>query len=175
VNRRVQLAAVWCGPAFGVLFLTGAALFGRFIPPLVRPHFTAQHVASLYAAHTTRVRVGVFIACIGSSLVGPWGCAISAQVRRTERGLPILTCVCLVSAAVATIALVITCCCWGVTAFRPGEISPQITQFSNDLAWVVFLLTWPPFSLWGIAVALAIFTDRSEVPVFPRWLGYLSM
>jgi hypothetical protein len=175
VNRRTQLMAAWCGPAFGVLFLIGLVALALFIPPFARPQFSARHIAALYAAHTTRIRLGVFVACIGSSLVAPWGCVIAAQLRPTEGGFPILTYICLISAAIATTALVLSCCCWGVTAFRPGQTSPQNTQFSNDLAWIVFLLTWPPFTVWGRAVGIAVFTDPGDRPVYPRWLGYLSL
>lgn len=175
MNRKTQLIAAWCGPLCAVLFLVGAVLLGRFIPPYVRPHFSAEHTAALYAAHADRIRLGAFIACISMSLVGPWGCTIAAQIRRTEGDFPILTYVSLTCVAIGTTIVVLMCCCWGVAAFRPGQISPQITQFANDLGYFIFLFTWPPFMVWAIAVALAIFTDQNEQAVFPRWLAYLSL
>ncbi|MHB8695378.1 MAG: hypothetical protein ACYDHH_29475 [Solirubrobacteraceae bacterium] len=175
MNRKTQLIAVWCGPLCAVLFAIGAALLGRFIPPYVRPHYGAAQAAHIYAEHASRIRLGAFIACISMSLVGPWGCSIAAQIRRTEGDFPILTYISLTCVAIGTTIVVLMCCCWGVAAFRPGDVSPQITQFANDLGYFIFLFTWPPFSVWGIAVALAIFTDQNEVPVFPRWLGYLSV
>jgi hypothetical protein len=175
MNRRTQLIATWCGPLCAVLFIIGGVLLGRFIPPYVRPHYSAAHTAAIFAKHAARIRLGAFIACISMSLVGPWGCTIAAQIRRTEGEFPILTYISISCVAIGTTIVVLMCCCWGVAAFRPEHTSPQITQFANDLAYFIFLFTWPPFFVWAVAVALAIFTDQNEVAVFPRWLAYLSL
>jgi hypothetical protein len=175
MNRRAQLICVWCGPALAVLFLVGAVLLARFIPPYVHPHFSVTHTAALFTAHAARIRLGAFITCISMSLVAPWGCSIAAQIRRTEGDFPILTYVSLACVAIGTTIVVCMCVCWGVAAFRPSDVSPQITQFANDLAYFFFLFTWPPFTVWAAAVALSIFLDQNEEPVFPRWLAYLSI
>jgi hypothetical protein len=175
MNRRAQLICAWCGPVVGVTFLIGAVLLARFIPPYVRPHYSAVRTAALFAEHASRIRLGAFISCISMSLVAPWGVSIAAQIRRTEGDFPVLTYTGLACVAVGTTIVVAMCVCWGVAAFRPGDVSPQITQLANDLAYFFFLFTWPPFTVWALSVALAIFLDQNDVPVFPRWLAYLSL
>ena len=45
----------------------------------------------------------------------------------------------------------------------------------NDFGWFLYLYTWPPFSVWALAIALAILWDTSERPAFPRWAGYMNL
>jgi hypothetical protein len=65
-------------------------------------------------------------------------------------------------------------CIWLTAAFRPDEISPDITRALHDLGWIVFLVDVPPFSVWMIAIGIAILRDRGAVPLFPRWLGFFN-
>ena len=44
--KRVQLAAVWAGPVFFVLYLVGFAGFARFVPPPA-PWWSAAKVAAV--------------------------------------------------------------------------------------------------------------------------------
>jgi hypothetical protein len=64
---------------------------------------------------------------------------------------------------------------WAVAAYRPETYSSDIVLMLNDAGWFLVLFTWPPFSMWCIAVAAAILRDESVDPVFPRWAGYLSI
>ena len=38
----------------------------------------------------------------------------------------------------------------------------------------MFLLPWPPYRVWCIALALAMLRDRGEFPLLPRWSAGLS-
>jgi hypothetical protein len=71
--------------------------------------------------------------------------------------------------AIGTMITVMAEFFWLIAAFRPGEISPEITMTLNDMGWLMFLLPWPPYSVWCVALALAILRDRSEFPILPRW------
>jgi hypothetical protein len=63
---------------------------------------------------------------------------------------------------------------WQTAAFRPGR-DPVVTQSWRDAGWLCFVAT----VLIGIvpfgAVGAAILTDKRASPLFPRWLGYLSI
>lgn len=172
-NRRAQLVCIWMGPLCALLFLIGAVILGRFIPPWVHPSDGPQEVARIFSQHADRIRLGALITIISMSLVGPWGVAVAAQIRRTEGGFPVLTYVQLMCAAVGTTIVVLMSMFWAVATFRTYD--PQIVQFCNDVAYFLFLFTWTPFTVWAGAVALAIFLDPNEEPVFPRWVAYLSL
>jgi hypothetical protein len=84
MNRRAQLICVWSGPLLTVLFIIGAVLLGRFIPPLTAPSDTAQMIAAKVAEYGTRIRLGALITIISMSLVAPWGVTVAVQTRRKE-------------------------------------------------------------------------------------------
>jgi hypothetical protein len=174
MSRRAQLACLGTGPLFGVLFILGAVLLARWVPPFVAPGDGPREVLRTFAEHADRIRIGTFLACIGSTLVLPWGLVVASQVRRSEGRSPLIAYVLIGCAAIASVILVLTFCIWGTAVFRTSGIDPQLTRSLNDLGYIVFLFTAPPFSLWAGALAFAIFNDDAESPVYPRWLGYLS-
>jgi hypothetical protein len=70
MNRRAQLICAWTGPVLTVLFLIGAVLLGRFIPPWVRPGYGAQKVAHIFAQHHGRILAGAFVSIISAIALG---------------------------------------------------------------------------------------------------------
>jgi hypothetical protein len=171
VNRKAQLICVACGPLCAI----GAVFLAQFIPPLVDPQNGAHTVATKFAEHTDRIRIGALISVISMSLVGPWGVTVAAQTRRTEGDFPILTYVQLICVAVGTCVVVLMCTFWACAAFRPGVYTDQTVMVLNDVAYFLFLFTWAPFAIWALAIALAIFLDPSEVPVYPRYVAYVCL
>ncbi len=173
-DTRLLRIGIWSGPAMAVVTLIGAVLLGRFIPPFMNPSDAAPVLAAKYAEHATGVRVGAIVSAVGLALIGPFGGALAAQTRPAEGARPFLTYVQVVSVAVASVFVVLACTVWALTAFRPGAYPPEIVQYSNDLAYFLFIFTWPPFTVWFVAIALAAFKDPARAP-FPRWSGYLCL
>lgn len=130
----------------------------------------------MYQDNATAIRSGLVLAQVGLALWLPFGISIAVQTRRIERDRrPVMTFVQVASVAVCTALVVLSTALWATAAFRPGQISAEITQMLNDLAWFVFL--WPiiPFSLWLVSIAIPILQDTSALPVYPRWVAYLSL
>jgi hypothetical protein len=175
MNRTAQLLCAACGPLMVVLFLIGSVWLARYFPPHNLPGDSAQKVADWYASHTTRIRVGLIFTMCAYGVMGTWGVAMAAQTRRKEGAFPALTYVQLTGMAAGTAQIVVMAGVWAAAAFRPGEISPEITQTLNDLGWMLLLGTWIPFTIWNIALGLSILLDKSGSPVFPRWSGYFSI
>lgn len=174
VKRRAQLICVWSGPALIVVFAIGAALVGQLIPPFAEPSDTAREIAGKYAARTTDVRIGSVLAIIGMALLATWGAAIAAQTRPAEGEHPVLAYVQIACVGAATCLLAVICTVWTVTAFRPEAYPDAIVQYSNDLAYLLFVFTWPLFTVWVWAIALAILADERPAPAYPRWAAFLS-
>jgi hypothetical protein len=108
-------------------------------------------------------------------LIGVWGVSLAAQTRRKEGAFPVLTYAQISTMATGTAMLMTQSCLWATATFRPGDISPQITQTLNDAGYITLLATWVPFAAWNWALGLSILLDHSGTPVFPRWSGYLCM
>jgi len=58
-------------------------------------------------------------------------------------------------------------------AFRAEDA--HIVQAFNDVAFYLFLYTWPPFGLWMVIIAVAIFRDVNRESIFPRWVAYYNI
>lgn len=167
--RRVQEICAWCGPAFVVLLFGGWGLVGGFIP-LIPASDSAAEVAAAYGDHVTLSRVGLILGLIGIACTVPFFTVLSLQMRRAERGLPILAILQLTSALIVTVVLIIPMLMFVVGVFRPDR-DPALTQLMNDMSYLILILPWPPIIGQLIPLVAAIVRDRREEPVFPRWFA----
>lgn len=164
------------GPILALSFLVGAILIGRFLPPFVAPGDSARVVASLYVERASYVRAGAWITILGMTMLVPYATAIAVQFRRTEGNYPILTYVQIANGAVCTVVVIAMCMFWAVAAYRPGDTSPDVTRALNDIAYFFFVFMFPPFSLWVLTIAAAIFMHPDDgEPVYPRWVAYFNL
>lgn len=175
VERIAQRLCLIAGPLTLIGFAIGAIPIGHFVPPFVTPDDSAAQVAALYIEHATRIKWGAMIAMISLSMLTPWGVAVALQTRRLGGRSQTLMYVQIACAAISTTIIVFMCMFWAIAAFRPADMPPDILRALNDIAY--FLIVWPyfPFSIWLLAVGLAVLLDPGKDPVFPRWVGYFSL
>jgi hypothetical protein len=175
MNRVAQYFCIWCGPLMILLFLIGSVWLGRFFPPAIHPRWSAARVAQFYFHHVDRIRIGLMVTMCAYGVMATWGCAMATHTRRKEGAFPTWTYVQLVNMAAGTAQIVVMVGAWAAAAYRPGAIDPGITQTLNDVGWLLLEGTWITFTIWSVALGMQILTDRSAVPVFPRWSGYVSI
>jgi hypothetical protein len=174
MNPRLLRTLTWGGPVLTVVFAAGLIPLAGFFPP-PSPAADAQTIARLYAEHATAIRLGCFAMIVGLVFLVPWGLALAAWCRRIPGADPALATGQLVCLAVSTALIEVIPTVWAVAAYRAGTAAPDVTQALNDLGWFLLLFAWPPFSLWSVLVAMAVFADRRERPLLPRWAAYLSL
>jgi hypothetical protein len=162
----------WCGPAFILFFMIGLLIAG-FVPPPAAS-LTAQQIADVYRTNTDMVRLGVVIAFCAAVLYMPFIVVISVQLQRLEGRHPILAFIQMSIGVASMMILLLPPLLMIVAAYRP-ERAPEITQVINDLAWIMIIITLNTFMVQYIAIAVAIFRDRSRDPVFPRWAAYINL
>ncbi|MCW2856616.1 MAG: lipoprotein [Marmoricola sp.] len=171
VNRRVQVFCAWCGPAFAVLLFGGWGFMGGFIPLISASDSPAQ-VALVYSDHPTLHKVGLLLGLVGVFLTIPYFLVISLQLRRMERGVPVLALLQMCSGIIVTVVLIVPMLLFVAGAFRPDR-PPELTQLMNDISYVMLILPWPPILGQLFAIAVAVLNDHNDQPVFPRWVaGY---
>ena len=173
-NRKLLLACLWCGPVFAVLFGIAFVFLAGFLPPPT-PHDSPAEIVDFYTEDQTALRIGMCVMMLATPLLGPWGIALASQTRRTETGFPILTAIQVFCTGVILLTIAIIVLVWALASFRAGEASPETTRDFNDLGFFLFLFDWSPFALWLVSFSVAIFLDRNDPPVFPRWAAYLNL
>lgn len=174
VSRKAQLLCAWTGPVFVLAFLIGFVPIGHMLPA-PHPDWPAQQVTDWYLNNLTGVRVGMVICILAIALIGPYGAVIAARTRKTELGLPIWTYVQLGCLGCGIMDATLTPLIFSWAAYRPGEVAPDVTMSINDFGWFAFLFTFPPFTVWCLAIAGAILTNHSGRPFLPRWVAYMNI
>lgn len=171
-NPRLMKVFAWSGP-FLVLAWIAALVGGGFIPP-DSPNDRATEIVRFYEDNTTLLRVSTVVLMLTGGLWATWGAVLVSLIRRMEVGrLFSYTTVALVGGGYVFFEFVALF--WGVAAFRPGEVEPNITLTLHDLGWFSVLFDWPPFALFNVVLALAILQDKSVPTVLPRWVAYMSL
>lgn len=171
--RRVQELCAWCGPVFVVLLFGGWGLIGGFLPLIPASDSPAQ-VASAYADHVTSSRIGLILGLIGIACTVPFFAVVSLQMRRAERGLPILAFLQICSGLIVTVVLIIPMLLFVVGVFRPDR-DPALTQLMNDMSYLLLILPWPPIIGQLVPLIVVVLRDRSAEPVFPRWFAWFTL
>jgi len=172
VDRRMQLACAWCGPLFLLAFGVGMVPLAGFVPPPAA-NDTARQVVGLYTSHHDRLQAGLVLMMVATGFIGPWVAVMSAQLRRIGERVTALVYGQLVTGGSLLFVILAPVMVMIVASFRP-ERDPQITQALNDLAWIPFIMVFPPLAAQMVIIAAAIFSDGEEL-VFPRWVGYLNV
>jgi hypothetical protein len=175
MDARVQKAAVLVTVAAMVLYFIALAGIARLLPP-PHPSDGPGQVAALYRDHHDRIRVGSFLMFSTAGFFVFFVAAISQQLKRMPgSGAELLARVQLAGGLMATFMFLWGPMVWVAASFRPKSRSPEILSALHDLAW----LSWVGVAAWiivqNVAIAAAILTDRSERPVYPRWLAYVCL
>jgi len=172
-NPRMLRLFAWSGPFLVLCWIVALVGYGRFIPA-TSPADDPQAIADFYLRHTTALRIDTVILMLTGGFWATWGAAIATFIKRMEKGsLMTFTTVALVGGGYVFFEFVALF--WGVAAFRPGELDPQITTTLHDLGWFSVLFDWPPFALFNVVLAITILRDKSPVPTLPRWVAYMSL
>ena len=169
----MQRAFAWSGVVFAVaLFISFWGIAG-FVPP-PSPNNTAAHTAEFFESNAFRIRLGLFLTMAPSALYGSWSVVISAQMRRIEGRYPVLAWFQMLMGALLVLEIIFPVMIWLAAAYRPTD-DPMITQRLNDLAWLLFIGVISTGIMQALVIGVAVLGDRRAEPVFPRWLGYLSL
>ncbi|MFJ9390484.1 hypothetical protein ACIRON_16790 [Nocardioides sp. NPDC101246] len=172
MEARTQRILIWSGPLMVLLFLVSFLFIAGYIPPS-RPSESADGLARMYTDRSNAILAGMIVAMIGSTLLTPWGVAISGQIKRID-GARALADTQMLSSGLGALTFIIPITLWIAAAYRPDR-DPGITQVLQDIGWLQFVcVVWVVF-LQMIAIGWAILIDRPERPVLPRWVGYVNL
>lgn len=173
-NTTLLSVLAYSGIALVISLAVSQGLLMGFIPP-PSPSLSAEELAKIFIERKTGIRIGTFIQCIFYTFYLTWAMSIVMLMRRMERGLPILTYVSIANTGGGYVFFLLMPITWAALAFRPEEMDPHFLQFMNDWVWFVFILSWPPFAIFMICIAIAIFRDHNVPTIFPRWVAFFNL
>lgn len=168
-----ELLMLWALPAMVVIWVSAFLLFPGFLPPM-SPTMSAEEVAGFYRDESARIRYSMILFnWFGVGLI-PTVILLAMQVRKMAHRTPILS-YCLIACAGGPPTLfLIANMFWLLGSFRP-ERAPELTQLLNDLAWVTFTVLVPYLIAQCLVLALAIYWDRRDQPVFRPWVAHFNL
>jgi hypothetical protein len=155
------------------LVVTQGFLMG-FIPP-PSPALSADELAKIFIERKIGIRIGTLLQCIGYTFYLTWAMSIVMLLRKMERGLPVITYVSIANVGGGYVFFLLMPITWAMIAFRPEDMDPKFIQIMNDYVWFIFILSWPPFAVFMVFIAIAVFRDHNSPTLFPRWVGFFNL
>lgn len=172
--KKTNLFGAWCGIYFCALLMIGWWLVGGFLP-LHSPSASAEEIAPFFRGDVLGIRLGMIIVMIGAAFYLPFAAVVATYVKKIEGQAGVLTYTVLMAGYANAMLTFYPPLWWLINAFRAHERTDAQIYLLNDIAWLQFIgglmLIMPMF----IVIAVAAFNDESKQPVFPRWVGYLSI
>jgi hypothetical protein len=169
--------AVWCGPAFLVLYLVFFVVVAGFIPP-TPPSRTGTDVLAFFAEHRTRIQVGQIGAMIMSTLLFPFFAVVSREIARMERsrspGFSILAAMQFGGGVLLIVYFQLCSMIWLILSFR-ADLDPSLARMLNDAAWLIFVMVFPAYVMQMLCMVVSAWRDGRTTPTWPRWTGYLNL
>jgi hypothetical protein len=167
-SLRWQWWAASCGILFAVLYGVFWGIFGHNIPPAA-PDLSPADLAAFYIQNHTSILFGETMAAFVGVLYAPWTAQMTITLWRIEGASPVLAICVLIGGALTTWVVMFCPALWAAGAYRMN-IDPNILRTLNDVAFIVFNITYMNTTLQAVLMGVAGLIDKSEYKVFPAWV-----
>ncbi|MET0547620.1 MAG: hypothetical protein ABWZ40_15075 [Caulobacterales bacterium] len=157
----------------GMTFFGLAMIMGmKFIPPL-SPQLNAEQITEIYRANALGMRAGAALMLFGGAFLMPFVASMYSAMTRMGGKPKALAATQLISGLLNYAPLYLCSMIFATASFR-AERSPEITQALSDLGWFFLVMPTPAFLVQTFALGFAVLRDKSDNPVFPRWVAYFN-
>jgi len=174
LNTGLAKWMAWSGVVLVLGLLVSQGWLMGFIPP-PSPALSAQEIAQIFIDRKFNILLGTLIQCVTYSFYLTWAMSIVFCLRKMERGMPIITYTSIANAGGGYVLFMLMPITWAALAFRPEALDPTVLQFVNTFTWFVFILSWPPFAIFMVQIAIAVLRDHNTPSIYPRWVGYFNL
>lgn len=172
MSKRWEMLCTLAGPVTIIIFV-GAWTFsiGWLFPPSasMRP----EEIASVFQNNTTGIRIGMLLLMYAGALNAAFSAIIMVYMLKIKEASPALAYTQFASGTVTILLFIIPAQVFTTTAFRPDRLV-EITQFGNDLGWLILDMVNSTAIVQVLALGAAVLCDKSPKPVFPRWFGFFN-
>jgi hypothetical protein len=173
-TAKTQKWLLWSSLLLSQPYTVAYVYLLNFWPP-VSPTLSPEQVVALYAGHNIEFRAGAALMMLSGAFYLLFTVVLAAQLARCETGFRLWSKLTLTGGTLATCSLVFPPFMWAVAAFTV-ERDAGLTMILHEIGWLSFVATPTFFVLQMIAIGVIAFSgDQSPRPLFPRWLGYVSL
>jgi len=178
MHKGIQNFGIWCG------ILAVALITAAFVPlmgflPAPAPSASAADIAAMYRDNAFGMVVGATLLVSAFAMMIPFYALISGHLEAMElgggfTGSPLAKAQMALGVMAVCVPGTVGAACWMAAGYRP-ERPDEIILLLNDIGWMIIFSVVMAGLLQAVVIGIAIFTDRSAAPVFPRWLGYFNV
>lgn len=169
MNFKAQWISLWATAFFVAVMLIAFFSFPGFFPPM-SPQMSAEQVAAFYADNTAMIRFSMITFNLCAIMLLPLFMVIAVQMKQMKLPSHVLSYSYIGSTSIGATMFAIADILWLVAAFR-AERDPQLIQLLNDMAWLVFTAPVGMFVVMSLVLALAVYLDAGDRPLYPRWVA----
>lgn len=166
----VRVFGIGCG--FSLLTFIGVGFLLAGYLPFPGP-YSAPVAAKFFHDDIDVKRFGTILVIIGGTMFLPFGAAIADRLRRVDGVGRIAAQVEFGTAVIASTLMMMCGSLMLVGLLRP-DMPDAAYQVLNHVTWMTLAGLWQPGALQAGCTAWAILADKSDIPVFPRWVGWYS-
>jgi hypothetical protein len=170
-SKTIQKWMAYSGPISVTVFFIGIIIAGFMPPP--SPSLSQQEVVDFFRENRTRILIGMNIMMVCGIFVFPFIALVSQYMLRMKGTSPALAYGQLAAGTMGVAFFSVPGILFIITAYRPDRMA-ELIYLMYDFSWIVTVLPWPFQFAVNIFIALAVLGDKSENPVFPRWMGFFS-
>ena len=168
----VHKVAAWSG-AVAVFFIFVGMIIASLVP-IPGPSDTAEQTARFFIENRMAMRFGLILAMAASGLLVVYAACLAMHMRKIEGEFSILAYCQLGAGALLALEFIYLIFFWQTATFRVDR-SPELIQLLNDMAWIPFVGLSSTLILQALVFGIAVLMDDSQLPAFPRWLGFFSL
>jgi hypothetical protein len=169
---NIHKLCIYAGPLSFVCFTIAMAGTGFTLP--LSSTLSAAEVVAYYQEHLFGIRVAALLLLFCGTFMVAFAIAIARQMQQIEGGVTPWILMQVAGGILGNLPFILTAIIWTTAALRL-ERPPEITQSINDLSWFTLELPGPSATLQFLAIAAAVFGDKSANPSLPRWVGYVNI
>jgi len=136
---------------------------------------SAEQTAAFYVEHQRGFLIGVVLCSIGMAFLLAWTVQFCLMLGRLEGRSHAVTAVTVASLAASPILLSFDLAIFGVAAYRPDQVDPDVTRALRDIAWLGSQHIWPMLALAMALSGVLILRTQGRPGSFPAWLGWFGV
>jgi len=168
-----MIVSVACGVlSLNLMFLALWPAWGVFPPPPAT--FTAAEMAEKFRDNSLGMIVGGILMSFGLSLLFVFLGGLVDCLRKMEGRSSALTDAVVMISPFVYFTVMVTTVFFITAGFHP-DTSNEMFRFIADVGFLMMVFPAAPGFVMFVVTGLIILGDVNAEPIFPRWVGYLSV